>query len=392
MAEKVLILIAIPDFDYKNQNSAVLAYLTEVKEAFVKNGDEADFGYFENVPVNKDGAPIIVYSGLKGLIKRLVKQWKWLYQSLALKIYFSKQKSLLKQLLSGKKYDKIIEFHTVGSTVGVELKRKWGANLSVIFDSPVAEQFLEMYGTRTIFWPKIKASERITMQNADAVLAYSSTCANYLVQRYRIPIPITILPCVIHKKEIIERAPSAIFSIGFIGSFLCWHKLELLVNVFAEFIKEYPDSKLYLVGYGVEWKAIKNLVNELELEDYVDLPGFVSEEELQEYKRMFTIAIMPGSNWYGSPLKLFEYAFAQIPFIAPSTPTVRSIFKEEVDCLFIDEQNEAGSLMEKLTYAYNHPQAMNQLGINAYNSVLTRFDDEAYNQQIINGLSLEKKF
>ena len=128
------------------------------------------------------------------------------------------------------------------------------------------------------------------------------------------------------------------------------------------------------------------------MEDYVDLPGFVSEEELQEYKRMFTIAIMPGSNWYGSPLKLFEYAFAQIPFIAPSTPTVRSIFKEEVDCLFIDEQNEAGSLMEKLTYAYNHPQAMNQLGINAYNSVLTRFDDEAYNQQIINGLSLGKKF
>jgi glycosyltransferase involved in cell wall biosynthesis len=392
VAEKVLILIAIPDFDYKNQNSAVLAYLKEVKEAFLKNGDEADFGYFENVPINKEGAPIIVYSGLKGLVKRLVKQWKWLYQSLALKIYFSKQKALLKQLLSGKKYDRIIEFHTVGSTVGVELKRNWDANLSVIFDSPVAEQFLEMYGTRTIFWRKIKASERITMQNADAVLAYSSACADYLIHKYRIPVPIAILPCVIHKNEIIERAPSAIFSIGFIGSFLSWHKLELLVKVFAEFIKEYPDSKLYLIGYGVEWKKIKNLVDDLDIIDHVDLPGFVSEEELQEYKRMFTIGIMPGSNWYGSPLKLFEYAFAQIPFIAPSTPTVRSIFEKDVDCLFIDEQNEASSLMQKLTFAYNNPQVMDQLGINAYNGVLTRFDVEAYNQQIINGLCLAKEF
>jgi glycosyltransferase involved in cell wall biosynthesis len=391
VAEKVLILIAIPDFDYKNQNSAVLAYLKEVKEAFLKNGDEADFGYFENVPINKEGAPIIVYSGLKGLVKRLVKQWKWLYQSLALKIYFSKQKSLLKQLLSGKKYDRIIEFHTVGSTVGVELKRNWDAKLSVIFDSPVAEQFLEMYGTRTIFWRKIKASERITMQNADSVMAYSSTCANYLVQRYRIPVPITILPCVIHKNEIIERAHSAIFSVGFIGSFLCWHKLDLLVKVFAEFIKEYPDSKLYLVGYGVEWKKIKNLVEELDLIDHVDLPGFVSEEELQEFKRLFNIAIMPGSNWYGSPLKLFEYAFAQIPFIAPSTPTVRSIFKEDLDCLYIDEYNEAGSLMERLVYAYNNPQKMNQLGINAYNSVLTKFNEEAYSQQIFDGLSVQNK-
>lgn len=392
MAKRVLILIAIPDFDFKNPNSAVLAYLKEVKEAFIKNGDEADFGYFENVAVTKENSPIIVYSGLKGLIKRMVKQWKWLYQSLAMKIYFSKQKSLLKQLLEGKTYDEIVEFHTVGSIVGVELKRKWGANLSVIFDSPVAEQFLEMYGTRTIFWRKIKASERITMQNADVVLAYSSACADYLIHKYRIPVPIAILPCVIHKEEIIERAPSAIFSIGFIGSFLSWHKLELLVKVFAEFIKEYPDSKLYLVGYGVEWKKIKNLVDDLDLIDHVDLPGFVSEEELQEYKRMFTIGIMPGSNWYGSPLKLFEYAFAQIPFIAPSTPTVRSIFEKDVDCLFIDEQNEASSLMQKLTFAYNNPQVMDQLGINAYNSVLTRFDLEAYNQQIINGLCIEKKF
>lgn len=392
MAKRVLILIAIPDFDFKNPNSAVLGYLKEVKEAFIKNGDEADFGYFENVSVAKENSPIIVYSGLKGLIKRMVKQWKWLYQSLAMKIYFSKQKSLLKQLLEGKKYDEIVEFHTVGSIVGVELKRKWGANLSVIFDSPVAEQFLEMYGTRTIFWRKIKASERTTMQNADVVLAYSSACADYLIHKYRIPVPIAILPCVIHKEEIIERAPSAIFSIGFIGSFLSWHKLELLVRVFAEFIKEYPDSKLYLVGYGVEWKKIKNLVDDLDLIDHVDLPGFVSEEELQEYKRMFTIGIMPGSNWYGSPLKLFEYAFAQIPFIAPSTPTVRSIFEKDVDCLFIDEQNEASSLMQKITFAYNNPQVMDQLGINAYNSVLTRFDVEAYNQQIINGLCIEKKF
>ncbi len=391
MAKKVLILIAIPDFDYKNQNSAVLAYLNEVKNAFLKNGDEADFGYFEHVSVIKENSPIIVYSGLKGLIKRVVKQWKWLYQSLALKIYFSKQKSLLKQLLVGKKYDEIVEFHTVGSIIGVELKRKWGAKLSVIFDSPVAEQFLEMYGTRTIFWRKIKASERITMQNADAVLAYSSACANYLVHRYRIPVPIAILPCVIHKKEIIERAPSALFSIGFIGSFLCWHKLDLLVKVFSEFIKEYPDSKLYLVGYGVEWKKIKNLVEELDLIDHVDLPGFVSEEELQEFKRLFNIAIMPGSNWYGSPLKLFEYAFAQIPFIAPSTPTVRSIFEENFDCLYIHEQNEAASLMEKLVYAYNNPQKMNQLGINAYNSVLTKYNEDDYSQQILEGLSLEKK-
>jgi glycosyltransferase involved in cell wall biosynthesis len=391
VAKSVLILIAIPDFDYKNQNSAVLAYLKEVKDAFLKNGDEADFGYFEHDTVDKQNSPIIVYSGLKGMIKKMVKQWKWLYQSLALQVYFSKQNSLLKQLLSGKKYDEIVEFHTVGSVVGVELKKKWGAKLSVIFDSPVAEQFLEMYGTRTIFWRKIKASERITMQNADAVLAYSSTCANYLVQKYRIPVPITILPCVIHKNEIIERAPSAIFSIGFIGSFLCWHKLEMLVTVFAQFVKEYPESKLYLVGFGVEWKKIQSLVNELDLVDYVDLPGFVSEEELQEYKRLFNVAIMPGSNWYGSPLKLFEYAFAQIPFIAPSTPTVRSIFKEDVDCLYIDEQNEATSLMEKLVFAYNNPKKMNELGINAYNSVLTKYNDQAYNEQILEGLSFQKK-
>jgi glycosyltransferase involved in cell wall biosynthesis len=81
--------------------------------------------------------------------------------------------------------------------------------------------------------------------------------------------------------------------------------------------------------------------------DRIELPGFVSEEQLVKYKEMMMIGVMPGSNWYGSPLKLFEYAQSSIAIVAPETPAVIDLFtKDEV--LFIDKNNSRQSLVQNL--------------------------------------------
>lgn len=340
MAKRILILVGIPHFNYYDEKSAVALFLKQVKTALEDENTLVDF------PDASDEVlvPSKSVQNNSGVVKNILKRWNWGYQTLSYEVYRRKQDVLLSKLLNKKPYDHVVEFHTVGSTIGKVLANKWKAKLSVIFDSPVHEQFVEMKKTKTLFWNHIKNSEREIMEAADRIMAYSPACKDYLMRRYKIKATMTTLPCVVSKQTVERTPPEDVFTILFIGSFLSWHKVDLLVKAFKEVLKSNEKARLQLIGFGEEWANIQEYVKFENLEEQIEMPGFVSENELNQYKAKANIAIMPGSNWYGSPLKLFEYAQSGIPFIAPQTPTVKSIFSEE-HCLFIDSSNELTSLI-----------------------------------------------
>ena len=94
---------------------------------------------------------------------------------------------------------------------------------------------------------------------------------------------------------------------------------------------------------------------------------------------------MPGSNWYGSPLKLFEYLFAGIPFIAPETPTVTYIFRDNVECLIIKNDNPVDSLSENLLKLYSNIDLRKELTANALKRMKTTFSEDKL-IQILNNI------
>lgn len=342
MAKRVLILVGIPDFDYTNQHSAVVLFLNQIRLTALENGWVAAFPPQESVPLNE-----VNPGKKKSVMKQILRSWKWGYHSLAFYRYKKRQKALLNSLSVLPAYDCVVEFHTVGSTIGKQLAEKWKANLSIIFDSPVAEQFLEMKKTKSAFWSAIQQSEYLSMEAADKIMAYSPACADYLKERYTLRAEPVILPCVVNKPAPQNGSSKEPFNILFIGSFLSWHKVDLLVKAFEQLLNEIPNARLQLIGFGEEWKVVKKSIADKKLENQVEMPGFVNEEELLRYKKEATVGIMPGSNWYGSPLKLFEYAAAGIPFLAPKTPTIASIFSEE-HCWLIDKHDPVTSIYKGL--------------------------------------------
>src|SRR5207249_2160599 len=54
-----------------------------------------------------------------------------------------------------------------------------------------------------------------------------------------------------------------------------------------------------------------------------------------EYVAAMDLAVMPSSNWYGSPVKLFEYGAMARAVIAPDTPPVREILTDGVEGLIV---------------------------------------------------------
>lgn len=362
-----------------------------IREAFEQHGYEAEFafGHKGDQSTYKGAKQQMGSSGLKKTLKNIIKSWPWLYYSLVFRSFFKRQDQLIDALKKGRAYDLVVEFHTVGSRVGAELAKHWGAQYSVIFDSPVDEQFLEMHGTKSALWNRICETEKESMQYASKLMFYSPATRDHVISKYNPSGETNILPSMLHKPLDYKKVEKEGFRIGFIGSFLSWHKIDLMLDVFAKFNAKYPDTRLQLIGYGQMWDDSKAKVQQLGLEDVVDIPGFVSEEDLSTLKSEFTIAVMPGSNWYGSPLKLFEYAQGGIPFVAPVSKTVSSVFEDEKHCFYVKENDEFNSLFEALERYYLHPEEREQMGQNVKAFVESEFGREVYAQKLVQFLGLK---
>ena len=386
-AKKVLVLIGIPYFDFENPHSAVLAYLKTIKKAFEKKGCSVTFSQVQNAISIEKPNKASGESFLKSVMKKIMKKFPFIYHSLSLKAYFKGQKNLFEQLKLKERPDLIVEFHTVGSTVGADLAKFWSVDFSIVFDAPTEEQYYEMHGTKTVYWKNIKSAELESIQLANKVMVYSDSCQEYLKLKYNPSAQISILPCVINKK-VIERSEEEHFNIGFVGSFLKWHKVDELVKAFQKFVDIHPEARLQLIGAGEEWRNVKKIVTDLNLTEKVEMPGFVSEEELIKYKSGFSVAIMPGSNWYGSPLKLFEYGAAGIPFIAPNTPTIRSIFEKNEHCRFLSDDNRVESIFNELSFLKQNPEESSRLGKNAQAYIVNEFGEEKYSEKLFVNLNV----
>lgn len=341
----VLIIVNTLGFDVRNSNSAVANFINEI-HGFLqsKNNFEVDVTSANN---DNDIRTTESRKG-KNKIKTLLKLYApFLYNTL---VAYKLKKFQASQLLKYKKnkYDLIIEFYTIGSELGMKLKNESKAKYILIYDCPVLEQFREMHQSHTLFDLMFLKAERNSIKSADGIWCYSNYMKEYIKRTYKYGKKFLVSPCIVWKKPQEYFSQNNEITIGFIGSFLTWHKVDLLVYAFNLIAEKYPHANLYLIGYGQEWQRVKTLALKSKFKNRITMTGYVNEEELDKYKAMFTIGIMPGSNWYGSPLKLFEYAQSGIPIIAPSTPVVKELFKEEETAVFIDNNDEINSIADNL--------------------------------------------
>ena len=366
--EQILILVNSPDFNIGNSNSAVANYIKTIYDSLEKKGFSVDVWPVEESQANKSISSVksgnTFFKKSKQFFKKLMPS---LYYSLILQKIFSYQKKQF-DVLKDKKYQLIIEFYIIGSTLGAELKKVNNAKLLVIYDCPVLEQFIEMYHSTTLLDNKAEKAELKSLSAADCILCYSSSVVNHIKEKHNVNTDFFIMPCIVWKEPgFTEKKQSDEIVIGFVGSFLSWHKVPLLVRAFEVIAKEYDNAKLVLVGYGEEWNSVNALKEESVYKERIILTGYVSDEELEKLKTTFTMGTMPGSNWYGSPLKLFEYAQSKIPMIAPESPVIKDLFKDKETVLFIDKNNELESLVNNIKLLIDDKGMAKNIAQNSFN-------------------------
>jgi glycosyltransferase involved in cell wall biosynthesis len=122
--------------------------------------------------------------------------------------------------------------------------------------------------------------------------------------------------------------------IGYTGSLHPPRELHRLINAFVEVHESHPDTRLVIVGDGLDRDRLEKIARDSSARDAIHFTGKVPFEQMPEYVRAFDIgfAYVPDVKQYrDQPLsKTVEFLATGLPVIATDTPGNR-IFVENGD-------------------------------------------------------------
>jgi glycosyltransferase involved in cell wall biosynthesis len=125
----------------------------------------------------------------------------------------------------------------------------------------------------------------------------------------------------------------------FAGSFQPWHDVQLLVESLARLT---PTPRLVLVGDGPGVATALTRARSLGIDHRIVNLGRVQQTRIPPVLVACDIGVLPGSNAYGQPMKLLEYAAAGLAIVAPDLPPVRAILDDGVTGLLFPPGDVAG--------------------------------------------------
>lgn len=162
-------------------------------------------------------------------------------------------------------------------------------------------------------------------------------------------------------------------TIGFVGSFAPWHRVDLLIDAFTNLANTHPNAVLLLVG-EVRKDTRDAILARIPsgLKDRIHFTGFVKKSHVSDYLAAMDIATLPNTEDYCSPLKLFEYMAMGLPTVSVRTAAVNEVIIETEHGLCF-ERGDVVSMQAALNTLLCDEPLRKTMGANAATRVQNTF-------------------
>jgi glycosyltransferase involved in cell wall biosynthesis len=347
--KNILFVAGVKNYNIFNRMSAIdsilcsiLLELNQHHNIFV-NGRSLDELEAEFKAAQQSAGGVTALSGGGGIKKFIPTKLK---EGIKDRRIFKANDILIGQLKKMPKPDLVMELMKYGSDVGHRIAEHFNVPFIAYFDAPCTVQFKELFGFNPVYNKRISGNEIRTLEKADRVIAYSQPVRDYWVKQSGNinPDKFNVFQTLDYSRltSTDQKQYNSVPNIGFIGTFMKWHRVDMLVDVFVKLRNEGSNANLFLVGAGEEYQNILSKIDDSGYKDSITTTGFIDGNQLQEYKKQIDIGIMPSSNWYGIPTKVFEYGACQIASVAPATPTINDIFTHNENILLFENHSFDG--------------------------------------------------
>jgi glycosyltransferase involved in cell wall biosynthesis len=171
-------------------------------------------------------------------------------------------------------------------------------------------------------------------------------------------------------------------TIGYVGAINFWRRVDLLIEAFAEVARQHADAHLVLIGEGPDRQAVADSARAAGLEGRVHLPGKVPHAEIPAHLAALDITVIPHSNTYGSPMKLFEYMAAGRVVVAPWLPPIVEVIGDD-DGGVLFTPLDRGALVQALAALVSDASRRTALGARARQKALAGYVWRRHAQTIL---------
>ena len=186
--------------------------------------------------------------------------------------------------------------------------------------------------------------------------------------------------------------------IGFIGTFGQWHGAENIALAFGKLLKKSPEyknkAKLFMIGDGIRMSAVKKYILEFGLQENVVLTGLIPQYEGAKFLNACDILInatVPnpdGSEFFGSPTKLFEYMAMGKAIICSDMAQMSEILEQGKTAYMVEPGNidELATAMKELA---DDGELRQRLGDSARDEVIQKYTWDKHVDKILKVISNE---
>lgn len=162
-------------------------------------------------------------------------------------------------------------------------------------------------------------------------IAVSQSTADDLVQRGFNRANIEIIPNGVdldfyHPDPAVERFAEP--TLLYLGRLQNYKRVDLIVEAFARVRPRFPNARLIIAGKGEAREALEAQIRRLGIEDAVEMPGFVTEEQKRDLFRRAWVHLLtsPKEGW---GITNIEAAACGTPTIASRSPGLKDSVEHE---------------------------------------------------------------
>lgn len=236
---------------------------------------------------------------------------------------------------------------------GVRVAQRYGIDHVLEVNAPYVEERETLSGAKSWFQERAECYEGRQLRQTTEIAVVSEALRDHFLQNHDVGkdkftvVPNAINPSKANADMDRVRAIRNRYGLsnatvaGFVGSILPWHGVDLLVKACHRIQENHDTLKILIVGDGSVLPKLKKFCRREGLTDRVVFTGRVEHSDVFNFIEAMDIAVMPCSNWYGSPVKIFEYGAMGAPVIAPDSGPVKEVMENGEEGLLVAPELDA---------------------------------------------------